>query len=54
MPYQEPYSSVNDESYGKDQLQRTSALNILINAICVWNTKYLEKAIDYKNLKEEE
>jgi TnpA family transposase len=31
----------------QDQLQRASALNILINAICVWNTKYLEKAIDY-------
>ncbi len=31
----------------QDQLQRASALNILINAICVWNTKYLEKAVDY-------
>lgn len=31
----------------QDQLQRASALNILINATCVWNTKYLEKAIDY-------
>lgn len=31
----------------QDQLQRASALNILINAICVWNTAYLQKAIDY-------
>ena len=31
----------------QDQLQRASALNILINAICVWNTVYLQRAIDY-------
>lgn len=31
----------------QDQLQRASALNILINAICVWNTVYLQKAVDY-------
>lgn len=31
----------------KDQLQRSSALNIIINAISVWNTVYLEKAIQY-------
>ncbi|EPR08101.1 hypothetical protein L323_18365 [Ruminiclostridium papyrosolvens C7] len=31
----------------KDQLQRASALNIIINAISVWNTVYLEKAIEY-------
>jgi TnpA family transposase len=31
----------------KDQLQRASALNIIINAISVWNTVYLEKAINY-------
>ena len=31
----------------EDQLQRASALNILINAISVWNTVYLQKAIDY-------
>jgi hypothetical protein len=41
----------------QDQLQRASALNILINAICVWNTKYLEMAIEYlktqKGLDEE-
>ena len=30
-----------------DQLQRASALNILINAISIWNTVYLEKAIEY-------
>ncbi|WP_153944893.1 Tn3 family transposase, partial [Acinetobacter baumannii] len=29
----------------QDQLQRASALNILINAISVWNTVYLDKAI---------
>jgi TnpA family transposase len=32
----------------QDQLQRASALNILINAISVWNTVYLQKAIDYQ------
>ena len=31
----------------QDQLQRASALNILINAISIWNTAYLQKAIDY-------
>jgi TnpA family transposase len=31
----------------QDQLQRASALNILINAISVWNTVYLQKAIEY-------
>lgn len=35
-----------------DQLQRASALNILINAISVWNTVYLTEAI--KALKEKE
>ena len=35
----------------QDQLQRASALNILINAICVWNTVYLQKAIDYLKSK---
>ena len=29
----------------QDQLQRASALNILINAISVWNTVYLNKAV---------
>lgn len=41
----------------KDQLQRASALNIIINAISVWNTVYLEKAIEYlkeKNALKEE
>jgi len=33
----------------QDQLQRASALNIIINAISVWNTVYLEEAI--KELK---
>ena len=37
----------------QDQLQRASALNILINAICIWNTKYLEKAIAHFKIKEE-
>ena len=32
----------------QDQLQRASALNILINAISIWNTVYLEKAVEYK------
>jgi len=29
----------------QDQLQRASALNILINAISIWNTVYLSEAI---------
>ncbi|MDN8593152.1 Tn3 family transposase [Paenibacillus sp. 11B] len=32
----------------QDQLQRASALNILINAISVWNTVYLSHATEYK------
>lgn len=36
----------------QDQLQRASALNILINIICIWNTKYLEKAIDHLKTQE--
>jgi TnpA family transposase len=35
-----------------DQLQRASALNILINAISVWNTVYLGKATDLLRNKE--
>ncbi len=34
----------------QDQLQRASALNILINAISIWNTVYLSEAV--KILKE--
>lgn len=34
----------------QDQLQRASALNILINAISVWNTVYLSEATkEFKN-----
>ncbi len=36
----------------QDQLQRASALNILINAISIWNTTYLQKAINYLKQKE--
>ena len=40
----------------QDQLQRASALNILINAISIWNTVYLEKAVEdqkkYKGIDE--
>ncbi|MED1949760.1 Tn3 family transposase [Brevibacillus centrosporus] len=32
----------------QDQLQRASALNILINAISVWNTVYLAKAAEHQ------
>jgi TnpA family transposase len=32
----------------QDQLQRASALNILINAISVWNTVYLTQAAEYR------
>lgn len=35
----------------QDQLQRASALNILINAISVWNTVYLQRAIEYMKSK---
>jgi TnpA family transposase len=37
----------------QDQLQRASALNILINAISVWNTVYLQKAIEYLKSRNE-
>lgn len=30
----------------QDQLQRARALNILINAISIWNTVYLGKAVE--------
>jgi TnpA family transposase len=36
----------------QDQLQRASALNILINAISVWNTVYLSEAIKISRSKE--
>ena len=32
----------------QDQLQKSSALNILLNAISLWNTIYLSKAIEYQ------
>ena len=32
----------------QSQLQKASALNLIINAINIWNTLYLEKAISYK------
>lgn len=35
----------------QDQLQRASALNILINAISVWNTLYLTKATEFQTKK---
>lgn len=35
----------------ENQLQRASALNIIINAINIWNTLYLEKAIEYRKTK---
>lgn len=34
----------------QDQLQRASALNILINAISIWNATYLQKAIEHLKL----
>lgn len=37
----------------QNQLQRASALNIIINAINLWNTLYLEKAIEYKRSTDE-
>jgi TnpA family transposase len=35
----------------QDQLQRASALNILINVISLWNTVYLQRAIEYLKSK---
>ncbi len=37
----------------QDQLQRASALNLLINAISIWNTVYLSKAIEVLKKKED-
>ncbi len=37
----------------QNQLQRASALNILINIISIWNTIYLEKAVEYLKQTEE-
>lgn len=31
----------------QDQLQRASALNLIINAISIWNTVYLSQAIEH-------
>lgn len=31
----------------RDQLQRASALNILINAVSIWNTVYLQEAVNH-------
>ncbi|TQR31188.1 hypothetical protein C7Y47_14465 [Lysinibacillus sphaericus] len=42
----------NKESLGNEpyqhQLQRASALNIIINAISIWNTLHLTKAVEYQ------
>jgi TnpA family transposase len=35
----------------QDQLQRASALNLIINAISVWNTVYLAKATEFRKDK---
>ena len=35
----------------QDQLQRASSLNILINAISIWNTVYLQKAVEHLKVK---
>ena len=35
----------------QDQLQRASALNLIIYAISVWNTVYLAKATEFKKDK---
>ena len=32
----------------QEQLQRASCLNILLNAIVIWNTVYLTRAIEHK------
>lgn len=38
----------------ENQLQRATALNLIINAISIWNTLYLEKSIDYKKSIDDE
>ncbi|EEM56563.1 Transposase for transposon Tn1546 [Bacillus thuringiensis serovar monterrey BGSC 4AJ1] len=48
MDWQEPFSSESRVSLGKHQLQRASALNIIINAISIWNTLHLTKAVEYQ------
>lgn len=37
------------DKYFEKQLQNASALNILINAISLWNTVYFQKSYDYCN-----
>ena len=37
----------------QDQLQRASALNIIMNAICIWNTRYLQEAINHLKKQEQ-
>lgn len=52
----ELFSLENMVNYEKeryqDQLQRSSALNLLINAISVWNTIYLSETINVLKKKE--
>lgn len=38
----------------QNQLQRATALNLIINVINIWNTIYLEKAIEYRKSIEED
>ena len=38
----------------QNQLQRATALNLIINAISIWNTLYLEKALEYRKFIGEE
>lgn len=37
----------------QNQLQRASALNLIINAINIWNSLYLQKAVDYRKSTDE-
>ncbi|EJV88829.1 transposase for transposon [Bacillus cereus HuA2-9] len=50
MDLQELFSSENKvrEQTIQHQLQRASALNIIINAISIWNTLLLTKAVKYQ------
>lgn len=36
-----------EKEHYKDQLQRASSLNLIINAISIWNTVYLSQAIEH-------
>ena len=42
---------IRDRSY-EDQLHRVNGLQLLISVIVIWNTVYIEKRLNYYDLKE--